>query len=57
MSFELKANAHSAELRQQRDFAFNRCASLAADLTVALAENETLKARVAELEKAPAVQE
>lgn len=42
-----------AEMRQQREFAYNRCASLCADLAVAAKEIETLKARVAELEPKP----
>lgn len=47
--FELRANAMLSEVRQQRDFAYNRCASLVADLAVAGQEIETLKKRIAEL--------
>lgn len=44
---DIKADAMVVELRQQREFAFNRCASLAADLAMALAEIEALKAQLA----------
>jgi len=53
MSLELRANAMLAEVRQQRDFAYNRCASLCADLAIAVAEIDVLKERIAELEKTP----
>ena len=48
---ELRANAMLEELRRQREFAYNRCAFLYADLSMAAAEIVTLKARIAELEK------
>ena len=45
-----------AEIRQQREFAYNRCASLYADLAIAAAEIEALKKRLDELEKPEAPQ-
>ena len=41
------------EVRQQREFAYNRCASLMADLAVAATEIEALKKRIAEIEPKP----
>lgn len=43
---EIRANAMLAEVRQQRDFAYNRCASLAAEIALlqaALAKYEKRK--------------
>lgn len=48
---ETRANAMLSEVRQQREFAFNRCAALAGDLMAATQEIEELKKRIAELEK------
>lgn len=50
-NIELRANAMLAEVRQQRDFAYNRCSVLAGDLAIALSEIEALRARISDLGK------
>ena len=53
VELEIRANAMLTEVRQQREFAYNRCASLMADLAVAATEIEALKKRIAEIEPKP----
>jgi hypothetical protein len=50
---EIRANAMLAEVRQQRDFAYNRCASLCADLAIAAGQIEALQKQVADLMPKP----
>lgn len=50
---EIRANAMLAEIRQQREFAYNRCASLCADLAIITAERDALREKVEELTPKP----